>query len=160
MRRLRTAAAAAVAMVGLLAAFGPARPQSADEPTLFLVSRDDRHGYRPDVEFTVEGTSVRGLYPGAVKNIKLNIINPYGFALQIRSLTGKVRATSRRECTVSSDNLQVRDFTGRLPYTVPARSRAQLSGSLPISMPRQASARCAGTRFTIVLSGTGTKASR
>ena len=160
MRRMRTATAALAGLAGMLAAFGPARPQRADEPTLFLVSRDDRHGYRPDVEFTVEGTSVRGLYPGAVKNIKLSIVNPYGFALQIRSLTGKVRATSRRECAVSSDNLQVRNYTGRLPYTVPARSRAQLNGSLPITMPRQATARCAGTRFTIVLSGTGTKASR
>jgi hypothetical protein len=79
-------------MVGLLAAFGPPKPQDTGAPTLSLVSRD---GHRPDAEFTVEGTSVRGLYPGAVREIKLSITNPYRFDLQIRSLSGRVRATSR-----------------------------------------------------------------
>lgn len=159
MSRLRTAAATA-GMVGLLAAFGPPQPQDAGAPTLSLISRDDHRDHRPDVEFTVEGTSVRGLYPGAVREIKLSITNPYRFDLQIRSLSGRVQATSRRGCAVSRANLQIREYTGRLPYTVPARGRAHLTGVLPIAMPRQATARCAGTRFTIVLSGTGTKATR
>ncbi len=160
MRRMRTAAAALAGLAGLLAAFGPARPQSAEEPTLFLVSGNDRHSYPSHVQFTVEGASVRGLYPGAVKEMKLRIANPYSFALQIRSLSGKVSATSRRGCSVSSANLRVQGYTGRLPVTVPARSRTVLDGWLPITMPRQATARCADTRFTVILSGTGTKATR
>ncbi|MFI7540959.1 hypothetical protein [Actinoplanes sp. NPDC049599] len=156
MSRLRTTAGAVAGLIGLLAAFGPARPQSAAEPTLFLMS----HGRQLDARFTVTGTSVRGLYPGAVKQLQLTIANPYRFALQIRSLSGRVGATSRRGCAVSAANLQVQRYTGRLPVTVPARGRTVLSGTLPITMPRQATAKCADTRFTIILSGTGTKAAR
>ena len=80
--------------------------------------------------------------------------------LRIHSLSGTVSATSRRGCVVSRSNLLVRDYTGQLPVTVPARSRTALTGTLPVTMPREASATCAGTRFTIKLSGTGTKAPR
>jgi hypothetical protein len=160
MRRLLTATATMAGLVGLLAAFGPTRAPNADASTLSLVSQSDRRGHQPDVRFTVEGTSVRGLHPGAVKAIKLKIINPYGFALRVHHLGGEVTGTSRRECVANSTNLQVRQYSGRLPFTVPARSRAVLTGSLPITMPRQASPKCADTRFTIALSGTGTKATR
>ena len=160
MRRLRTLAAAVAGLAGLLAAFGPARLPGADEPTLFLASGNDRHGYQPQVQFTIEGTSVRGLYPGAVKEIKLKITNPYSFALRIHSLSGKVISTSRRGCYVSPSNVRVLDYTGRLPATVQGRSRTALTGFLPIMMPRQATPKCADTRFTILLSGTGTKATR
>jgi hypothetical protein len=160
MSRLRTAAAGAAGVVGLLAAFGPARPPSVDEPTVYLVSRNDHRGYHQQVQFTVEGTSVRGLYPGAVKEIKLKISNPYSFALRIHALSGKVTATSRRGCAVSAANLRIMDYTGRLPVTVPARSRTVLTGAMPVTMPREATAKCADTRFTIMLSGTGAKAPR
>jgi hypothetical protein len=157
MSRLRTAAAAG--LVGLLGAFGPVQPQSADEPTLYLVSFDGRHNYT-QMQFAVEGSSVQGLYPGAVKEIKLKISNPYSFALRIHTLSGKVIATSRRGCAVSKANLRVKEYIGRLPVTVPARSRTVLTGALPITMPREATANCADTRFTILLYGTGMKASR
>jgi hypothetical protein len=158
MRRLRTVAAAVIGLVGLLAAFSPTLPQGAGEPTLLLVAGDGHR--RSEVRFTVAGTSVRGLYPGAVKQIRLRIVNPYGFALRIQSLSGKVTATSRRTCAATGANLQIRPYTGRLPLTVPARARTEFDGALPVTMPSTATAGCASTRFTIVLLGTGTKASR
>ena len=103
---------------------------------------------------------MRGLHPGAVKAIKLKIVNPYGFALRVHHLGGEVTGTSRRQCAANGTNLRVREYTGRLPSYGAGRSRAVLTGSLPITMPRQASPKCADTRFTIVLSGTGTKATR
>lgn len=148
---------ATAGLAGLLAVFGPSEPSEAANQTMVLAGETNRY---QQLQFTVQGTSVRGLYPGAVKQIHLKIINPYGFDLTIQKLQGKVETASRRECSPSAENIQIGEFTGRLPFVVPARSRATLSGALPITMPKWATAKCADTRFKIALAGTGAKASR
>src|SRR4029453_18074109 len=106
--------------------------------------------------FTLDGQSLRGLYPGMSRQIRVTVANPFGFALRLRSVTGRLVATSRRACPATSASLQIRDYAGKLPVTLGARSRTTLPGSLTVAMPRSATPQCADTRFTIALTGAGT----
>lgn len=103
--------------------------------------------------FAVSGRSVHGLYPGVTKNLDLTLTNPAAYRIEVRSLAGRIAATSRPGCRVSASNLVVRGYTGGLPVTVPAHGRVTLRGHLPVSMPVRASVACAAARFTIALSG-------
>ncbi|MGX6602352.1 hypothetical protein ACWKSP_09495 [Micromonosporaceae bacterium Da 78-11] len=126
---------------------------------MIMVSRDGARGTGP-MHFTLDGRSVRGLYPGATKPMRLTVINPYGFRLRLQRLSGNVKASSQRGCSPTSTNLVVKDYSGRLPVTVEARGRITLSGEIPVFMPRSASQKCAGAHFTILISGLGSKASQ
>jgi hypothetical protein len=140
-------------LTGLVIAAGLV-PQSG---STVLVGKSEPHGR---VRFGVDGASVGGLYPGAVKRIKLTVVNPFGYRLRLRSLSGRVVSTSRPGCPATAASLVVESYTGRLPLTLQARSRTGLTGSIPITMPKDATPRCSNTRFVISLIGTGEKASR
>ena len=151
--------AAAAVLAGVLVAVAPDPPSVRDGDVLQLVGRDGEHSDGP-LYFTLEGRPVRGLHPGAVKQMIITVRNPLGFRLSLQRLTAKVTSSSRRGCPATSDNLQVQPYRGQLPATVAATGRTVLDGTIPVVMPIGASEKCAGTDFTIRLSGVGRRMSR
>jgi hypothetical protein len=154
-----TAAALAAVLAGVLAAVAPGAPSGRDGDVLRLAGRGGDHHDGP-LYFTLEGKPVRGLHPGAVKQMKITVRNPLGFRLSLQKLTAKVSSSSRPGCPANSQNLQVREFSGRLPATVAATGRTELAGSVPVVMPIGASQKCAGASFTITVSGVGQRMNR
>jgi hypothetical protein len=109
--------------------------------------------------FHISGTAVSGLYPGATRRIDLTFANPYLTAIEVRSVTGRLVSTSKRGCGPIPVNLQVLPYGGRLPTTVPARSRKS-SGHLDVHMPNSVADACQNATFMIELTGVATKVGR
>ena len=107
------------------------------------------------LRFALEGKPVRGLHPGAVRQMKITVSNPLGSPLRLDRVTGTVVSSGRRGCPATAENIQVQTYNGRLPATVAAHGRTVLDGTIPVTMPAGATAQCAGARFTISLAGTG-----
>jgi hypothetical protein len=140
-----------ISTVAMLAgAYAVATSPGKDEDALVLTG--GHGGYGP-VRFVLEGRPVHGLYPGVTKQISLKVSNPLGYKLRLTEVTGKVTSTSRRGCPATTSNLQVKKYTGVLPLTIRPHDRLSLAGTIPIVMPSGASRNCAGSHFTIALSG-------
>jgi hypothetical protein len=152
-----TAAAAAITLAGVLVAIAPQRNPDSEE--MLLVGRGGDQSNGP-LHFVLEGKPVRGLYPGAVKNMRITVRNPLGYRLSLQRLTAKVTSSSRRGCPATSANLLVKEFSGKLPAMVAANGRTNLDGAFPILMPMGATEKCAGTRFEISVSGVGYRVHR
>jgi hypothetical protein len=158
MGRPRTFVGVAATLAGVLAAATAAQSSGASDGTILaLASHSGQTQYR--VQFSVDGKSVKGLYPGAVKKIQLKISNPYGFDLVLQRVEGRLVSTSRRRCSPGPAHLVVRKYLGPLPVTLRAHSRLTI-GTLPVAMPKDAPAKCAGTTFTIAISGTAKRTGR
>jgi hypothetical protein len=148
----------AATLTGVLAAVTSAQSNGVpDGDALVLVSHSGQTQYH--VRFTIDGRSLRGVYPGAVKKIELKISNPYGFDLVLQRVEGRLVATSRRRCSPDPAHLVVRKYQGKLPVTLRAHSRTTV-GTLPVAMPKDAPAKCADTKFTIAISGAAKRAGR
>ncbi|GIF24572.1 uncharacterized protein (DUF58 family) [Actinoplanes tereljensis] len=142
-------------LVGLtLVTVGPPSQGEFDAAQLVLTGHDGRTPSR----FSVEGTPIQGLFPGAVRSVRLTVVNPERFALRIERLTGRTVATSRRGCPVSG--LRVTGYEGKLPVRVQARGRTRLPGVLVVTMPRNTTPKCAETRFVIEFLAVGTRVGR
>lgn len=124
---------------------------TSDEAAVLVGHRDDDGA----VSFSLEGKSLRGLYPGAVKQMHLTVVNPNRFRMSLHQLSGKVVGTSRRDCPATASNLVLETYTGALPAVLDANSRSKLAGTVPVRMPIGASPKCAGALFTITLTGRG-----
>jgi hypothetical protein len=158
MKRLRSALSVSVLLVGLIFA-----ASSHGEPPpegLIVAASTGNAGYgtRP-FAISVQGKPVKGLYPGAVRDFHLNLQNPYPFDLRIERLRGEVVSSSRSRCRPGAGTIATRPYVGKLPLTVPARSRKAV-GRIPVSMASNAPAACQDLTFTVQLTGTATKASR
>jgi hypothetical protein len=130
---------------------------ASDEPEgqrLILTSHDGRE----QGTFMVQGTPIGGLRPGAVKRMKLTVVNPGRSIVRIDRLGGRVVATSRRGCPTSG--LQVAGYDGKLPVRVAGQGHTRLAGALVVTMPRNATPKCANTRFTVELFGVGGRSGR
>jgi hypothetical protein len=143
----RAVITASAGVAGLLASgYGPA-PSYPSERIVLL-------GHSAGSSF--DAPPIRGLYPGATKRLPLTVINPYPQQLTLRDLDGRLVSTSRRGCPANASTLRVGHYDGRLPVVIPAGRRMRLPGSIAVTMPRTATPRCAGTRFTIRLIGVAT----
>ncbi|HTF09291.1 MAG TPA: hypothetical protein VK659_14070 [Asanoa sp.] len=109
--------------------------------------------------FTIEATSVSGLYPGAQRAMAARVSNPYQFDLRISRLDAEVVKSSRRACPARPSNLVAGPHQGDLPLTVRAR-HAREAGSFPIRMPISVTNECAGVTFTIRITGVATKVNK
>lgn len=152
-------ALASVALIGGVAVAllpsAPSSPGGSDDEAMVMVGREHGDG---TVRFAIEGRTVRGLYPGAVKQMRTTVVNPSRHRLRLQKLSGKVVSTSRRSCPTR--NLQVKTYDGKLPQVIEPYGRVTLSGALPVAMPSDAPSKCAGVRFTIALSGVGLQEGR
>jgi hypothetical protein len=151
------AAAAALAAALVVVVTGPNEPE---DEALVLVGRDSGNPHGGPLAFELKGKPVKGLYPGAVKQMRITVENPLGYRLSVQRLSARVTSSSKRSCPATSANLQVRDYTGTLPVTVAAAGRTELGGAIPITMPLGATEKCAGVRFTISVSGVGRRVAR
>ena len=144
------ATAALLATALLVAASGPRHDSD------LRVIAHPRH----DIRFVLTGEPVKGLYPGAVRSIKVTVANPFGFPIVLRGLGGTLVETSRRGCPATPATLRVRGYSGRLPIEIKPYARRRLPGHLTAVMPVDATPKCANTRLVIALSGTGSRAGR
>lgn len=152
-------AAASVAVL-ITAAFIVATDSSGtpDDGNLVLVGQGSRQD--GPLYFQLKGKPVKGLYPGAVKQMRITVVNPLGYRLRVQSLSARVSDSNRRGCHPNSENLQIRKYEGQLPIMVAASGRTELSGVFPVTMPRGATRKCAGARFTVSISGIGRRVTR
>lgn len=158
MKAWLTAVTATATLVTALVVAGGSSPGEPREQAMVLT-----HGGRDsdgNVRFTLSGHPVTGLYPGATRQIKVTVINPFGFPLSLQTLDGHLVGTNRRGCPATRAALRVAAYTGRLPVTIKPYGRSTLPGSIPVTMPRDATPKCANTKFQISLAGTGRKAGR
>ncbi|MEV4350382.1 hypothetical protein AB0J83_38490 [Actinoplanes sp. NPDC049596] len=130
----------------------PGSPDPAENEAMVLVGREQRGGA---MTFELQGRGVRGLYPGAVKQMRVTVVNPSAYRLRLHRIDGRVVSSSRRGCPATSASLLVKAYNGRLPQAVEPRSRTTLAGTVPVTMPSGATTKCAGAHFTIALTGAG-----
>jgi hypothetical protein len=97
---------------------------------------------KPSTGLLVTG-SVKGLYPGAHRRLRLNVRNRLAARVRLTSLTVRVR-DARWNCPAA--NLRVARFRGRL--SLPAGKRRLLN--LEVSMPKAAPDSCKGATFPLV----------
>lgn len=100
--------------------------------------------------FTISG-KVGGLYPGAVRSLKLTVTNHESFAIIVTSLTTTAGA-ARAGCGAA--NLKVASFSGRLK--VPAKGKA--GTSVHVTMAHSAPNACQGAAFPLRYSGQARRA--
>jgi hypothetical protein len=100
--------------------------------------------------FRVQGR-VGGLYPGALKTMRVKVRNPYAFPIRIRRLRASVGA-ARPGCTAA--NLQVR----RARANVVVRPRRTVRVRLRVRMRPSAPEACQGARFPLRFRATAVRA--
>lgn len=102
--------------------------------------------------FMITGTSVRDLYPGAVRRIELSIENSQSRRISIQSVEARLVSASRPGCRPISSNLELRRYRGHLPITGPPRKRIRI-GSIDVHMPNSVVDECQRAVFTIRFTG-------
>ncbi|MCO8272312.1 hypothetical protein M1L60_17095 [Actinoplanes sp. TRM 88003] len=153
--RSAVTAAATLATAFIVAGSQQGEPDRQD----MVLTHGGRDSYG-NVRFTLSGRPVTGLYPGATRQIKITVINPFDFPLSLQTLDGRLVGTDRRACPATGATLRVAAYSGRLPVTIKPYGRTTLAGSIPVTMPRNATPKCANTKLLISLAGTGRKAGR
>jgi hypothetical protein len=156
-RELPRRAFAATATIALsCVALGGADPTAdGSRPELVLTAS---HGYG-NYGFAIGGTSPSGLYPGAVRPIRLTFTNPQSVPLRINAVHGRLTATSKAGCAPIPANLTIGDFGGRLPITMRPHSRSS-AGSISVHMPQSVADACQGAVFRILLTGDAIRVGR
>ena len=95
---------------------------------------------------SVTATPVTGLYPGAAKNLALQIKNTYPYAVKITAVKAKIAAaTNRPGCAGTRTNLTL-THRGRA-FTINPRKAAPVI--MTVVMPRTVADACQGATFKI-----------
>ncbi|MGH2786323.1 MAG: hypothetical protein ACRDJV_00250 [Actinomycetota bacterium] len=102
--------------------------------------------------FAVRG-SVKGLYPGKRKPMKLKIKNLQRYPIKVKNLKVKVGRSTKRGCSKRwiRPKRQM-----RISLKVPARARAFVS--YPVRMPKKAPNACQGARWKLKYKGKAVRA--
>ncbi|MFI7603227.1 hypothetical protein [Actinoplanes sp. NPDC049681] len=138
------AAAAVVGAAGLVVALKD--PATSDqEMTLTAAGADDQNP-----AFTVRGTAVENLYPGARRRLVLTLANPSRVALLVTGMHARLTATDRPGCAPVASNLEVEPYTGALPARIGARESRQ-AGAVPLHMPNSVVDACQEATFTVAV---------
>jgi hypothetical protein len=142
---------ATMVATGIVSA-GPYTGAEAGDSNLVLLGQDKQLRHGP-ARFQLHGQRVHGLYPGATREMRIVLTNPYSFRLRLWDISGEISRSSHRGCPATSTSLRVTGYTGEVPVFVGPHSRATLPGSVSLAMPRTAPQQCAGSHFTIALTG-------
>lgn len=148
-------AMSAVLLLGTAAAAYSAGDETL-RPEVTLAARGGTTG------LGVSGTAVTGLYPGNKGQLTVVVRNPYPFPISVTAVSGRLAATSRKDCQVTYANLTIGHYAGRptLPARIAAGSQVRL-GYLPVWMPaRTVADACQGATFTLRLDATARKATK
>ncbi|MDY7084517.1 MAG: hypothetical protein SYR96_05370 [Actinomycetota bacterium] len=158
MKVWRSAVTALATLISAFAVASSAQQGSPDEKALVLTrsSRDPRG----NVRFTIEGHPVTGLYPGATRQVRITVVNPFAFALWLHGLDGRLIDTARRGCPINRSTLRVSGYNGRLPVVIKPYRRSTLPDSITVTMPREASPKCSHAKLLVALTASGRRAGR
>ncbi len=118
-------------------------------------------GANQDFQLT-DGGGVSGLFPGAVKPLRLSVTNPYNFDIKVTALTVTLTAkgsTGKAGCANTTQNLQPGTYTGP-SFVVPDHRTVAAPADIPITMPKTAAAACQGAAFALSYGGTATKVNK
>jgi pyrroline-5-carboxylate reductase len=103
---------------------------------------------------TIRGVSVEGLYPGAVKSLKVTVTNGEKFTIKVKPLKVSVAAnTGRNGCTGKAVNLIV---TAPRATVKLARSKKH-TDVLRVRMPNTVANACQGVSFKITVKARATR---
>lgn len=138
-------AALAVAALGANVARPAVPDEAASVAGAQLVANPDKD--RRD--FTVSG-EVRGLYPGAQRELLLIVGNPHNFDIRVTSLTVRV-GNAGPGC--GGANVVVTDFTGTL--VVPGNATAEQP--VPVAMVADPPDACRDASFPLTFGGSAAK---
>lgn len=155
--QLWVAAATSFAGSLLLGSAAPVSPPSSESIALTHWQADRRNDRPQPIEIRV--STAGALYPGARRKVSLTIINPNAFPVKVRTIRGRIKSASHRGCAPLATNLEIQPYAGRLPLTVPARSRRD-AGQLGIYMPNSVVDACQRARFVIRVEADATKDGR
>ncbi|GGN17285.1 hypothetical protein FHR83_005005 [Actinoplanes campanulatus] len=109
--------------------------------------------------FSVNGTSMEGLHPGAVRRTRVTVTNPYPFRIAVRHVEARVAGSSRRHCKPTATNLAVGSYLGSLPLTVPAHGR-KAAGKFEVRMPNTVADACQKATFRLTFTATADRVGR
>jgi hypothetical protein len=151
--------AAAVAVVGAASLGYVFRSDGSTDQEMELIAAESAASGNGTFAFTVQATPVEGLYPGAVRKLKLTLTNPYTFDLQMTAIRAELVATSNAGCAPVATNLEIAPYTGTLPVKVSADD-SRAAGSVPLHMPNTVANDCQKAVFTIKLSADATRVGR
>ena len=103
---------------------------------------------------TVKGVSVKGLYPGAVKSLKVTVTNGEKFTIKVKPLKVSVAAkTGRAGCTGKPVNLVVKAPRA----TVKLGRKKKHVYVLRVTMPATVANACQGARFKLTVKTRATR---
>lgn len=159
MHRWQMLAVATTAVVGAAGLGFALNAEGSTDQEMELTASPGAEPGASEYSFTVQATPVEGLYPGAVRQLRLTLTNPYTFDLLVTGMRADVVGTSRPGCAPVPTNLEVRPYTGELPVGVKAEESAE-AGAVPLHMPNSVANDCQRATFTIVLSADATRAER
>jgi hypothetical protein len=158
MARWRLVTALAVASLSAAAVGIESPPAGADQEMVLVATRGSDKGYE-NYQFAIQGSPTKLFYPGTEQRMTLTFSNPFAFPVRIHSVDGRLVATDKRRCLPVRDNLQVKNYDGRLPLTVGARGRAK-GGSIALFMPNSVANGCQNATFRIKFTAGATKVGR
>ena len=95
----------------------------------------------------IASNRVTGLYPGATKDLILNLRNPNrSHSIRLRRLRIRDVATTRHGCAPSSRNLEIRQYTGP-PISIAARGNQSVT--VQLTMPNTVVDACQHATFKL-----------
>jgi hypothetical protein len=156
--------AATLAGIVLVVNAGGVTAQAPDRLTsiqLVGASSNSNSGANQDFQLT-DGGGARGLFPGAVKPLRLSVTNPYNFDIKVTALTVTLTAkasTDKAGCANTAQNLQPGTYTGP-SFVVPDHRTVAAPADIPITMPRTVAAACQDAAFPLSYGGTATKVNK
>jgi hypothetical protein len=115
--------------------------------------------HRAAFAFTVSGTAMKGLHPGAVRRTRVTVVNPYPFPIKVRLIEARVMSTSQRHCRPIAANLAIEPYLGSLPLTVIAHGR-RIGGEFEVRMPNTVAEACKNVTFTVEFTAEASRVSR
>lgn len=139
------AAAAVVGAAGLAVALKD--PATTDQEMTLTAAAA---GGEQNPAFTVRGTAVEDLYPGARRRLVLTLDNPSRVDLLVTGMHARLTATDRPGCAPVASNLEVEPYTGALPARIGARESRQ-AGAVPLHMPNSVVDACQKATFTVAV---------
>ena len=105
---------------------------------------------------TLKGVPVTGLYPRAVRPLRIKVTNPYSFSIKLPKITAKMsKTTNRAGCTGSAANIVV-TTRGMRPLVIPRK--ASRYATISVTMPPTVANACQGATFKIAFTARAVKA--
>jgi hypothetical protein len=161
---IRAVAAPLVAGLALTAVLAAQRPPATSTNGDDLIMLSGRSGTAQEGagDWSITGTPVNGLTPGASSRLQLRVTNPHPYDIQVLRVHVTLTPgawTGRDGCRNTTANLVVSRWLGR-PFLLRAHRTITVPSTYQVRMPMTVSAACQGATFPLTYTGYATKAAR